>query len=209
MEKYLTAADRVARAAVFGPPTLSPTLIRLRSDGRRNGEAHLVPAQYDVTGLSLPNSFHATHRVPVEADYVIKVGLTGQRPAASEAIAVTLWVDDKQVASVPFDLEKSARFDEDHQDFGGQATQFRVRLTAGDHELAVSIPRIYEGLPARFGGPNPSARPEPVKKPFAAPPTAPPERVASLRKAYDDKEAELAKIPLNGVRIGSVDVGGP
>src|SRR6476659_8037550 len=52
MEKYLTAADRVARAAIFGPPSLTPTLIRLRSDGRRNGDARVVPPQYDVTGLS-------------------------------------------------------------------------------------------------------------------------------------------------------------
>jgi hypothetical protein len=209
MEKYMTAADRVARAAIFGAPALTPTLIRLRSDGRRNGDARVFPAQYDVTGLSLPNAFHATHRVPVEGDYLIKVGLGGQRPAASEAIAVTLWVDDKQAGSVPFDLEKSARFDEDRQDFGGQATQFRVRLTAGDHDLAVSIPRIFDGLPARYGGPNPSTRPDPPRKPFMPPPTATPERVAALRKTYDEKEAELKKIPLNGVRVGSVDIGGP
>jgi mono/diheme cytochrome c family protein len=209
MEKYISAADRIARAAIFGAPALTPTLIRLRSDGRRNGDARVFPVQYDVTGLSLPNSFHATHRVPVEGDYVIKVGLGGQRPAASEAVAVTLWVDDKQAMSVPFDLEKSARFDDDRQDFGGQATQFRVRLAAGDHELAVSIPRIFDGLPARYGGPNPSTRPDSPRKPFMPPPTATPERIAALRKTYDEKEAELLKIPLNGVRVSSVDVGGP
>ena len=65
MEKYLSAADRVARAAVFGIPEMTPTLIRIRSDGRRNGDARTFPAQYDRTGLSLPNSFHAIHRVPV------------------------------------------------------------------------------------------------------------------------------------------------
>src|SRR6266540_888902 len=52
MEKYMTSADRVARAAIFGAPALTPTLIRLRSDGRRNGDARVAPAQYDVTGLS-------------------------------------------------------------------------------------------------------------------------------------------------------------
>jgi mono/diheme cytochrome c family protein len=209
MEKYITAGDRVARAAIFGPPKLTPTLTRLRSDGRRNGDARVFPAQYDVTGLSLPNAFHATHRVPVEGDYVIRVGLNGVRPAGSEPVTATLWVDDKQVASLVHDPDKAARFDEDRQDFNAQTTQFRVRLTAGDHELAVSIPRIYEGLPARYGGPNPSARPEPVRKPFMPPPNAPPDRVAQLRKTYEDKEAELLKIPLNGVRVNTVDVGGP
>src|SRR5262245_35161985 len=47
MEKYLTAADRVARVALFGVPPLAPTLTRLRSDGRRSGDAHAFPAQYD------------------------------------------------------------------------------------------------------------------------------------------------------------------
>jgi hypothetical protein len=39
MEKYMTAAERVARTALFGVPPLAPTLTRLRSDGRRNGDA--------------------------------------------------------------------------------------------------------------------------------------------------------------------------
>ena len=62
MEKYMTSAERVARAAVFGPPAMTPTLIRLRSEGRRNGDARTFPTTYDTTGLSLPNAFHAVHR---------------------------------------------------------------------------------------------------------------------------------------------------
>ncbi|PYR56036.1 MAG: hypothetical protein DMF85_17800, partial [Acidobacteria bacterium] len=209
MEKYMTAAERVARVALFGPPALSPTLTRLRSDGRRAGDAHTFPPKYDVSGLSLPNAFHAVHRIPVEGEYVIRVGLGGVRPAGSEPVTVALWVDERQVASVVHDPERSARFDEDRQDFGGQTTQFRVRLTAGDHWLAVAIPRIYEGLPARYRGPNPSSRPEPPKKEFTPPPGAPPERVAQLRQRFEETQAELQKIPLNGVRVAAVEVGGP
>ena len=43
--------------------------------------------QYDVTGLSLPNAFHAVHRVPVDGEYVVRVVLGGQRPAGSEPIS--------------------------------------------------------------------------------------------------------------------------
>ena len=77
MEKYLSAADNVARVALFGPPTLKPTLTRLRSEGRRNGEARTFRREYDVTGLSMPNAFHAVHRVPVEGEYMLKVFLGG------------------------------------------------------------------------------------------------------------------------------------
>jgi hypothetical protein len=208
MEKYMTAAERVARAAIFGPPPMAPTLIRLRSEGRRNGDARSVPASYDLTGLSLPNAFHAVHRIPVDADYVVRVFLGGIRPKNSEPISLALWIDDKQVATLVHDPESSATFADDRQDFGGQTTEFRLRLPAGDRRLAVSIPRIFEGLPARYGGPAPSRRPD-VARVFTPPPNATPERIAILRKRFDDAQVELEKIPLNGVRVSAVEVGGP
>ena len=209
MEKYMTAAERVARTALFGPPPMAPTLIRLRSDGRRAGDARTFPAAYDLTGLSLPNAFHAVHRIPVEGEYVFRVGLGGLRPAGSAPITIALWIDEREAASAVFDAEQSARFDIDRQDFGGQAVQLRVRLAAGDHAIAVAIPRIFEGLPPSRGGPNPSPRPEAPPRAFNPPATAAPERVAQLRKQYDETQATLRNIPLNAVRIASVDVGGP
>src|SRR5262245_24915356 len=209
MEKYISAADKVTRAALFGPPTLKPTLARLRSDGRRVREAKTFPGDYDVTGLSLPNAFHAVHRVPVDGEYVIKVALTGLRPAGSEPIDIALWVDDHLAQTIPFDSERSATFNDDRQDFGGQVVQFKAHLAAGDRHLAVAIPRIFEGLPPRYEGPKPSTRPIPPPKEFKPPPNATPERITQLRKTFDDTQAELAKIPMNGVRINTVDVGGP
>ena len=99
MEKYLSTADSVARVALFGQPTLKPTLTRLRSEGRRAGDARTFPLDYDVTGLSMPNAFHAVHRVPVEGEYMIKVFLGGVRPAHSDPISLSLWVDDREVRS--------------------------------------------------------------------------------------------------------------
>ena len=208
MEKYVSSAERVARAALFGPPRLEPTLTKLRSDGRRPGDARTFPADYDVTGLSLSNAFHAVYRVPADGDYSVRVVLGGVRPAGSEPVTVSLWIDDREVHNVLHDPERAARFDDDRQDFGGQATEFRVRLTAGDRRVAVAIPRIFEGLPVRFGGPNPSRRPEPVRE-FTPPPNAPPERIELLRKRFDAAQLELAKIPLNGVRVSAVEIGGP
>jgi hypothetical protein len=37
----------------------------------------------------------------------------------------------------------------------------RVKLTAGDHEFVVAFPKEFDGLPPRYGGPNPSKLPEP------------------------------------------------
>ena len=208
MEKYVSAADRVARLALFGPPRFEPTLTRLRSEGRRSGEARTIPETYDATGFSLPNAFHAMHRVPVDGEYLVRAVLGGVRPAGSEPITVTLWVDGRQVQSVQHDPERSATFSNDRQEFGGQAIEWRIPLPAGDRRIAAVIPRIFEGLPSRYGGPNPSTRPVPVRE-FKPPPDAPPERVEVLRKRFDETTAELEKLPLDGARISYVEVGGP
>ena len=85
-------------------------------------------------------------------------------PKSSMPVTIALWVDDKEVQTRTHDQENAASFEVDRQDFGGQAVEFRVRLNAGDRWLALAIPRIYEGLPARYNGPNPSTRPEPVRE---------------------------------------------
>ena len=208
MEKYMSAAERVARAALFGAPAMSPTLIRLRSEGRRAGEARVVPPHYDVTGLSLSNAFHAPYRVPVTAEYIVRVSLGGVRPAHSEPIELTVWVDEQQVASKVYDPESAASFDRDRQDFGGQTTEFRLPLAAGEHSLAVAIPRIFEGLPPRYDGPNPSRRPD-LPRTFTPPAGASAERLAQALKRFDEAEVELQKMPLNGARVTALDVGGP
>ena len=209
MEKYVSAAEKVSRIALFGPPVLKPTLTRLRSDGRRVKDTRTYPGTYDVTGMSLPNAFHAVHRVPVDGEYIVRVALSGVRPAGSEPIDVTLWVDDREMQTLPHDPDRAASFNDDRQDFGSHTLEFKIRLTAGDRRISVAIPRIFEGLPARYNGPNPSTRPEPPPREFKAPPSASPERVAQLRKQFETTRAELERIPMNGVRVSSVDIGGP
>ena len=161
MEKYLTAAERVARAADLRPAVdgADADPAALRRPAQRRGAQRCRTVR--LTGLSLPNAFHAVHRIPVDADYVIRVFLGGLRPANSEPISLALWVDDVQTATLVHDPDRAATFADDRQDFGGQTTELRVKLRAGDRRIAVAIPRIFEGLPARYGGPAPSQRPDP------------------------------------------------
>jgi hypothetical protein len=209
MEKYVSAAEKVSRIALFGPPVLKPTLTRLRSEGRRVRDTRVYPGDYDVTGLSLPNAFHAVHRVPVDGDYIIRVALGGVRPAGSEPVSITVWIDEREVQTLTHDPERAASFNDDRQDFGSHTVEFKLRLAAGDRRLAVAIPRIFEGLPVRFNGPNPSRRPVPPPREMRIPPNATPERLAQIRKQFEATQAELEKIPMNGVRVNTVDIGGP
>jgi mono/diheme cytochrome c family protein len=210
MEKYLAAAEKVARAAVFGPEPLKPTLTKLRAGERKITPVRTPFHDYDQTGLSLPNAFHVTYRFPVDGEYVFRVYPGGSRPLGSEPLQIGLWVDGKLVASSALDAEKTASFDIDRQEFGGKSQEFRARLEAGDHWVAATILNIYEGLPARYQGPKPSTRPEPPPPEFKPPRAGiPPERLALFKKRFEERIAENAKMPVNDVRLGSLEIGGP
>src|SRR5262249_9386118 len=186
MEKYLAAAEKIARTAVFGPEQLKPSLTRLRPPLGKISSSTKPLFDYDHTGLSLPNAIHATYRFPVDAEYNIRIFLGGVRPAGSEPLQLALWIDGRQIKTASFNPDGIASFSDDRQDFGGMNQDFRTRVTAGDHWIAVSILRMYEGLPASYGGPAPSKRPEPPK-PVFKPPRAdiPPERLAEIKKRFE------------------------
>jgi mono/diheme cytochrome c family protein len=209
MEKYLAAAERVARTAVFGSELLKPTLTQHRPQGRIIKPIAKPLHDYDLTGLSLPNALHLTHRFPVEGEYLFKVFLGGNRPAASEPLSIALWVDGQQAQTVEFDPERLASFEIDRQELGGKVVEIRAKVPAGERWIAVSLLRLFEGLPPRYNGPNPSKRPEPPPPEFNPRPGIPPERLAEFKKRFEERRAEIARLPANDARIGYLEIGGP
>ena len=209
MEKYLAAAERISRTAVFGPVLLKPTLVRLRSPERSQPRQLSPLADYDLTGLSLPNAIHVTYRFPVDGEYVIRAHLGGVRPAGSEPIQLALWLDGQQIMVVRFDPAKVASFTNaaERQELGGMTQEFRTRIAAGDHWLAVSIPHLYEGLPASYKGPNPSKLPVPPLPEFKPPRGLSPSQIEARRKEFEKQRA--VPIPANSARIRSLELGGP
>ncbi|HEU4387431.1 MAG TPA: DUF1592 domain-containing protein [Blastocatellia bacterium] len=206
MEDYFSAAEKIARAAIFGPESMKPSLVRLPAGGRRIVTTLTPPADYDTTGLSLPNSLHLTYRFPVEGQYIFRLILGGERPGGSEPMQLALWVDGKQVETGEIDPAREASFSQDKQELSGNTRAFRVRIAAGDHWVAASIMNLFEGLPASYNGPNPSKRPAPVIE-FKPPPGLPPERIAEIRKRFEARKTE--KVPANDARINALEIGGP
>ena len=209
MEKYLAAAEKISRTAIFGVAPLKPTLVRLRSP-ERNQPPQLTPlTDYDLTGLTLPNAIHTTYRFPVDGEYVIRVHLGGERPAGSEPIQVAVWLDGKLIQTARFDPAKGASFQDaaERQELWGLMQEFRMKVGAGDHWLAASIQHLYEGLPVSYNGPNPSKLPVPAMPPFKPPPDLTPQEIEKLKKEVEKRRAE--KIPANSARIGSLELGGP
>lgn len=209
MEKYIATAEKLARTAIFGPDVLSPTLVRLQSPGRKVIPSKTPLREYDLTGLSLPNAFHATHRFPVDGEYIVRIFFGGNRPAASEPLQLALWIDGEQVKTIEFDPEHLASFEIDRQELGGKVTEMRARIPAGEHWVAVSLMNLYDGLPPRYNGPNPSKRPEPPPLEFKPRPGFPPERIAEFKKRFEERRKEVAEMPVNEARIGTIEIGGP
>jgi hypothetical protein len=206
MERYMTAAERATRTALFGAEPMKPSVTRLQTPGRRVVEIPTVPATYDVEGLTLPNAAHATYRFPVEGEYVIRAVGGGLRPRGSAPIQIALWMDGRRIATQVLDPAESASFSEDRQDLGGKSVEFRTRVSAGDHWVAAAIPRLYEGLPASYNGPAPSTRVLPPLV-FTPPPDLDPERVERRRKAFEARMAETK--PANAARVSYLEILGP
>jgi hypothetical protein len=206
LEKYLTAAERVARTAIFGPERLPPRLIELRPARREPQAPATLPTVYDKTGLHLPQAVHTLYRFPVDGQYEIHAVLTGLRPANADPIQVAVWIDGKKALTQSYEPQGIPSFP------GGPMEIYGLPITAGEHWVALAIERLYEGFPASFGGPNPSKKPEPPAAPRTfrlpePPPDATPEQkteFAERRKRFEEsiqrQKAQLHPRRLSGDR---------
>src|SRR4029079_10971962 len=134
-------------------------------------------SDYDESGLSLPNALHILHRFPVDGEYLFRVVPSGSRPAGSEPIHVAVFLDGAQIQVVDVDAGEGPSSSSFQQDLTGKTREFRARVPAGEHWIAASVLRLYEGLPASYGGPRPSRLPAPAPPPCPPPGAPPPEKL--------------------------------
>jgi hypothetical protein len=201
MEKYIDAAERSVRTAIFGPPPMKPSATHYPAPVRINdsrGRSTLPKDlfHYDETGLSLPYSAHFIHRFPVDAEYSFRLVLNGHRPNQSEPAHPALFIDNKLVREFEFDAT----------DLEGQIVECRQRVTAGEHLISASYLKNYEGLPPKYAGPNPSKRPP---EPLITPRGALTEKdIETLRKYGTRIKTDSIETRVDN-RYESIDIGGP
>ena len=201
LERYLYAAERVVRTAVFGPERLKPAMIHYPAPVRQNDRVQTaqIPKDlynYDYSGLSLRHSFHVVHRFPVDGEYSFRLVLNGHRPNQSEPARPALWIDGKKVEE----------WEVDATDLEGQIVEARMQMTAGEHLLSASYTKNYHGLPPSYKGPEPSTRPEVALISTRGKLTE--KDIETLRKHGTKIKTDRLETRIDN-RYESMDVGGP
>jgi cytochrome c553 len=149
MEKYLKAAEKVARTAVYGVEPLKPSSFTHQPwyvDFSTNKD---VRTSYDLTGMSLPGAVHVMHRFPVDGEYQLRGWVRGFRPDGSEPVELGFWIDGKLIREMKVPVPAGG-------ELNGLSAEFRTNFTAGEHWMSVTILRMYEGLPPAYKGLNPA-----------------------------------------------------
>jgi mono/diheme cytochrome c family protein len=158
VEKYLAAAEKVARTALFGVEALRPERVLhqpfFTADAFSKNKS--VQFEYDDTGMSLPSALHVVQRFPVTGEYTFRAILRGWRPAGSNPVELGFWLDGKLVHEAKVPVPTQVEAGRGPGELNGRWAEFRMTVPAGEHWLSVSLLRMYEGLPPAYKGPKPA-----------------------------------------------------
>lgn len=211
MEKYLGAAETVANAAVFGP-NLKPAIVHFYQPTPRryeNANAKKITEptwfskdSYDETGVHMPGSMHKIYKVPVDGDYNITLYMIGGWPRNTDRHDVDLYMDGKLVGTY-----EVPNIYTDAQERVPQAIKGRLKLTAGEHYFIAALPKVYEGLPANYKGPNPSKIPVPVRQLPPLPETATEEQKKQREALLERQRNQVPNF--DPVAVGELSFEGP
>ena len=112
MEKYLAAAEQIARKAIMVSQALRPTVER-----------------YKAEKLNQVGSIRTKHFFPADAEYDLKAGLGGIRPEGSSLLKLAVRLDDEQIRLFDVNPERNQP----------RTFDLRVAIKAGEHELGLSF----------------------------------------------------------------------
>jgi hypothetical protein len=112
MEKYLAAAEKIARKAIVADPPPKPTHERIE---------HIAVAAEEQPAKDLT----VRHEFPVEGEYVVRGLMSGRH----DAELITLWLDGKEITTYPIVTDDEAP----------RVGEVRAHVPAGEHELKATL----------------------------------------------------------------------
>ena len=136
--------------------------------------------------------------------YNVRVYTAVRDPAGALPVRIAFWVDGKRAGREPRPVQRAGFF-QDKQDFWGKFREFTVRLGARRTLARRHDPRLFDGLPARYGGPRPSSAR--AGKPASS--CRRPTRTQRSRAARKEFEDQHGRRPSNDARISYFEIAGP
>ncbi|HEX5084280.1 MAG TPA: DUF1592 domain-containing protein [Blastocatellia bacterium] len=123
MEKYMTAAERIAARAIGAdPPPEKP-----------------IEAEYSRKNMNIrrlnPSTVEITHRVEWDGEYTIRFGLPGERGADAKPVTMGFWMDGKLLNTIQVETKPSklVYFDPYSEE------EMRLFLPEGDHTFRAAF----------------------------------------------------------------------
>src|SRR5262245_53708025 len=157
MEKYMTAAERIAARAVGADPLPKKPL-----------EFEYSRRTTNLRRLN-PSAVEATHRVDWDGEYVIRLGLPKKRSADAKPVSMSFWMDSKLLNTIQVETKPSklVYFDPYSEE------EMRLFLPEGDHTFRAAFidDEFVKDLPMKDVYNNKKKqvnRLNPVNKPFSA-----------------------------------------
>lgn len=141
MEKYLSAADRIATRALGLDQLPNPVEVEYTV------RASNPPSNTGTIRRVNPSTIEVTHRFDFDGEYDVRVGLPGDRGPDGKPVTMNVWLDGKLVATREVDTRPSGLV------FFNPYSEEQFRLTApeGEHVIRVGFvgDRFLETLPER------------------------------------------------------------
>jgi mono/diheme cytochrome c family protein len=123
MEKYISAAERIAARAIGADPLPKKPLSVEYS--RKDNNLRRIDF----------STAEATHRIEWDAEYVVRIGLPGQRGVDAPPVPLAIWMDGKKLDEKPVETKPSKLvYFNPHSD-----EEFRLYLPEGDHTFRVGF----------------------------------------------------------------------
>src|SRR6187200_201391 len=116
MEKYLNAAERIARWTISTELPPKPLAEEYHFKDRKVRRVN-------------PSTIEAVHRVEYAGDYTVRFGLPGERAPAGKPVTLNLWMDGKLLTSKEIETKPSGLvyFDPYSEE------EVKIYLPVGDH----------------------------------------------------------------------------
>ncbi|MEZ5365010.1 MAG: DUF1588 domain-containing protein [Bryobacterales bacterium] len=133
MEKYMDAAERIASSAIGADPLPEKPI---------EAEYHLKHKTARRLDVSM---IEAQHRVEWDGEYIIRIGLPGERPKDAAAVELALFMDGEKLHSQMAETKPSGLVYFDPY----SVEEMRLFLPAGDHTFRVAF--LNDDFPNTLG----------------------------------------------------------